>query len=141
MLKPNWYPGQKQLRQFALACLPGFTMIGFMVHRLARPEMPLTQDNVFWGLSALGGLFCLVGLALPGLLWPVYVALMAVAMPIGFVVSNLLLRIIFYLILAPLGLAFRLAGRDPLLLKKPNVDSFWQPHLQRSDPRSYYRQS
>ncbi len=141
MLAANWYPDKKQLRQFALACVPGFAFVGLMIHLKGHPLATVWQSQLFWTLSAVGVFVCGLGLAIPPAVRPVYVLLMGLTMPIGFVVSHVFLRVIFYLMLTPLGLLFRLIGRDPLLLKKPNVNSYWQPHDQRTDPVSYYRQS
>jgi hypothetical protein len=141
MLAPNWYPGEKQLRQFAVACLPGFAAIGWMVHRVSHHAGPVAQNRVFQILVAVGAFFFLAGLAAPAIVRPVYMLLMAVTMPIGWLVSHIFLRIIFYAILTPLGLFFRMIGRDPLLLVKPTGNSYWQPHVQRADPLTYYRQS
>ena len=40
-------------------------------------------------------------------------------------VSNVFLRIIFYVILTPLGLVFKMMGRDPLVLKKQQAATYW----------------
>ena len=66
---------------------------------------------------------------------------MGLALPIGWLVSNVLLRVIFYAVLTPIGVFFRLTGRDALQLKKPNTDSYWTPHTQRRDQASYFRQA
>lgn len=42
---------------------------------------------------------------------------MPVARALGWVNTRVLLRLVFYLVLAPLGIAMRLAGRDALRLK------------------------
>jgi hypothetical protein len=141
MLAPNWYPDHKQLRQFALACLPGFAFAGFMLHLKGHSWSTVGQSQLFWDLSGIGAFLCFLGLAVPTAIRPVYVLLMGVTMPIGFVVSHMFLRVIFYLILTPLGLLFRMIGRDPLLLIRPSGDSYWQVRKQRTDPLSYYRQS
>ncbi len=135
MITPNWYPGDKQMRQFAMICLPAFGMIGYTVYHLSGSQ------TAGWALAAFGGTCFLIGLARPGAVRPVYFLLMLITMPIGFVVSHIILRAIFYGMLTPLGLFFRLIGRDPLRLKKPQASTFWQEHTQRSDPKSYFRQA
>jgi hypothetical protein len=141
MLAPNWYPDQKQLRQFALACLPGFAFVGVMIHLYGHSLASVGQNPLFWILTGIGALLCVLGLAIPGAIRPVYVLLMGLTMPIGLIVSHVFLRVIFYLIFTPLGVLFRIVGRDPLLIGKPSTDSYWQMHPQRTDPLSYYRQS
>jgi hypothetical protein len=54
------------------------------------------------------------------------------SMRVGFAISQFLgrvaLTLFFIFILLPVGLALRLAGKDPLQLKRPaNTDTFWHP--------------
>ena len=80
------------------------------------------------------------GLMNPRLLRPVYQGWMALAFPIGWTVSRLALAVVFYVVLTPIGLAFRLIGRDRLD-RRPGSDrsSFWQ-RKPSSGLRSYFRQ-
>jgi len=53
------------------------------------------------------------------------------SMRLGFALSQALGRValllFFFLLLTPVGLLLRLAGKDPLQLKRPaNADSFWR---------------
>jgi hypothetical protein len=88
-----------------------------------------------------------VALALVGGLWPrtvrpVYRVALAVTAPIGAVVSRLVLAAIYYLIFTPLGLLFRLVGRDELALGRPDPrDTYWRPSRGPRAARDYLRQS
>ena len=142
MINPNWYPGHKQLRQFAVMCLPGFAAIGFMIHRFSGGTFStLLEDSTFRTFAVIGAVLCVTGLALPGLIRPVYALLMLVTLPIGWLISSLLLRIIFYGFFTPMGFVFKLIGRDPLKLRKPQSATFWVAHRQRTDSMSYFRQA
>jgi hypothetical protein len=67
---------------------------------------------------------------------------MAVSMPIGLVVSWLLLALLFYGMFTPVGLFFRLIGRDALCRRyRPDLDTYWAPKAGARDVRSYLRQS
>ena len=85
-------------------------------------------------------------LGVPGLLHPpllrwIFVAAMVLAFPIGWLVSLLLLATLYFLVLTPLALVFRLRGRDLLGRKPaPRRESFWEPKHSPLDPRSYFRQ-
>jgi polyferredoxin len=135
MLAPNWYPGNRQLRQFAAACLPGFGLIGAAAHW--KWHMPVLAE-VFW---IIGGVAFVLGLIIPRSVQPLYSLLMFITLPIGWLVSNILLRVIFYGILTPIGLVFRMTGRDALHLKRQQVQSYWKDRPQRLDLADYYRQS
>lgn len=134
MIHIPWNPTDRQLKQFAWACLPGFALVGWVARRLA--------DG--WTLPILGaalGLACLLlGLARPKSLRPLFVVLSAITAPIGWILSNLLAAIFYFLVLTPLGLVFRLFGRDPLALRARGASSYWKKHTTSPDPRSYYRQ-
>ncbi len=88
-----------------------------------------------------------VALALVGGLWPavvrpVYRAALAITAPIGAVVSRLVLAVIYYLIFAPLGLCFRLAGRDELVLRRSrDRATYWRATRGPRAARDYLRQS
>lgn len=75
--------------------------------------------------------FLLIALALlfPDVLNRVYIYWMGLAFTLGWVVSRLLLTLIFYLILTPVGLLARILGKDFLdsdFSKKK--ESYWIPY-------------
>lgn len=134
MIRPEWHPDAKLLRQFAVLSLFGFGAMAALAWRAHAGWLA-----VF--LAAFGALVCLAGLARPLWIRPVYAALLALSLPIGWVVSGLLLRIVFYGVLTPVGLLFRALGRDPLRLRRPDRDSHWQDHDAPDDPAGYFRQA
>jgi hypothetical protein len=75
------------------------------------------------------------GLAVPGRLGPVYRFWMALAHAISRVTTPIVLGIVYFLVIAPIGLAMRAFGRNPLV--RPRVrDSYWvmrPPGNRRSD--------
>lgn len=135
MITPNWYPDKKVLRQFAVIAVFGFGLVGFMVWRLTGSAAATVS---VW---ALGALVTLVGVPFPNAIRPVYVAITAVALPIGWLISQILLRVLYYGVMTPFALCFRLIGRDALSLKRPETDSYWREHAPRSDASSYLRQT
>jgi len=72
-----------------------------------------------------------VSLVVFGLIWPkvlkqVYVIWMSLALVLGLIVSTVLLTILFYLVVMPVGLVARLSGKDFLSRKlDPNANSYW----------------
>jgi len=90
---------------------------------------------------ALAALLGPAGLVRPALLRPIFVGWMVLVFPIGWVMSRLLLAILFYGLFTPLAIAFRLGGRDALRRRsRPAGDSYWVPRLAASDVRRYFRQ-
>src|SRR5205823_3181256 len=92
------------------------------------------------GGAALG--LGLLGLLAPARLRPVYVGLMVLTYPLNWLTSHLLLACLFYCVITPLGVFFRLIGRDVLTRRfRPDRDTYWAPKPRADDVRSYFRPS
>ena len=52
---------------------------------------------------------------------------MALAAGLGFVNSRVLLSLMYYLVVTPIGVVLRLAGHDPLHRRGPQRESYWVP--------------
>ncbi len=135
MIAPSWHPNRNELLQFGWASFFAFGLLGFFCRYWW--DLP----TLGWVFKILGGYGGLMAMLSPFKVYPLYLLVTLVAMPIGLVVSNLLLGTIYFVIMTPLGFGLRVIGRDALRLKKPSGDSYWVPHERRTDPASYYRQS
>ena len=83
----------------------------------------------------------LLGLVRPKAIRYLFLAAMVAAFPIGWLVSQCVLAVMFYLILTPLALFFRARGRDVLGRKRPgDCQSFWTEASTPEDMRRYFRQ-
>jgi hypothetical protein len=92
-------------------------------------------------LLGCGGLVGLLGAAQPEKLRFVYVGLTVATFPIGWLVSQLLLVLIYYGVFTPVGLAFRVLGRDALERRfEPDAPTYWQTKRRTADMRQYLRQ-
>jgi hypothetical protein len=76
------------------------------------------------------GLFAL-GAAVPGRLGPLYRAWMGLALAISKVTTPIFMGIVFFVVIAPVGLVMRLFGRNPIK-HRPVDQSYWAP---RDQPR------
>jgi len=90
---------------------------------------------------AVVGLLSAAGVVYPPSIRPVFVGLILLTYPIGWVVSHVLLGSIFYLLFLPIGLVLRMTGHDPLQRKPPVGSSLWKTPVGKTDPASYLRQS
>jgi hypothetical protein len=136
MIEIQWNPERKQLRQFAGIWFPAFCgLIGWMVG----------AKSGHWGAAqagwVVGGLLSVAGIVCPPAIRPVFVALILLTYPIGWVVSHVLVGGIFYLLVTPIGLVLRITGHDPLQLKPPTGNSLWKSPVGKTDSASYLRQS
>jgi hypothetical protein len=129
-------PSTRTLRQFAGLWIVFFA--GFAAWQWFRHER-LIPALVFLGLALTIGP---LGLWKPGAIRPIFVGWMCLAFPIGWVVSHVTLACVFYGIFAPIGLLFRLIGRDALCLRRqPDRETYWTPKPAPGGVRSYFRQS
>ena len=98
-------------------------------------------------LVVAGGLFgalagaALVGIAKPTSIRPIYVGMILAVFPIGWLLSHVLLGIVLYLVLTPIGLLLRISGKDPMQRTlKPQAATYWEPHTQETDVSRYFKQ-
>ncbi len=136
----DWKPNTRKLREFAVASLIIFSGMGVLFavkHGVFHGSGHWLVPGIFWALGAWG----LLGVLVPALAKPLYLALMAVAMPIGFVISHVLLGLVYFGLFTPLALFFRLVGRDALQRKiDPAASSYWIQTSTGHDPSRYFRQ-
>jgi len=76
-------------------------------------------------IAYIGGGFIGLGIIIPILLKPIYILWMTFAIVLGWVMTRVILSLVFYLIMTPIGLLTRLLGEDFLALKKSNSESYW----------------
>lgn len=89
------------------------------------------------GLALAGALLVLLAAARPPALAPVRRAWDALARALGQANTALLLGLVYFLVLAPLGIALRLAGRDELARRRSGAGG-WVPCSDRGrDPRHF----
>jgi hypothetical protein len=92
--------------------------------------------------GAVGILIGTLSLASPALVRPIYVTASLLALPVGFVISQLLVVVMFYGIFLPVGAVFRLTGRDALERRfDREATSYWRAKAQPLSIESYFRQS
>lgn len=102
--------GVGKLRAFGLSV--GAILIGIALLVLWRRDW--TPDGLPIWLGAPGIGLVLFGLILPSVLKPIYRVWMGVAFVLGFVMTHVILTIVFYVMITPIGLVMRVFGRDPL---------------------------
>lgn len=135
VVKINWSPDQKVLGQFAEF---GMFFLGLIAAPLMIYRGHTTLAVVFWAAAILLRLLSLVK---PAWVKPVFIALSVVTWPIGWVISHAALAIVYYGVFTPIGLFFRLIGRDALNRKfDPDAETYWEPYNPDSGPARYLRQ-
>lgn len=135
VIEINKNPSRRELAWFGLLLLAFFGLIG----ALARWRFDsVGGGNTLWQVGA--GL-CLIYYAVPPLRKWLFLGWMYAAFPIGWTISHILLGIVFYLLLTPIGLIMRWSGRDLLHLRfEPTKASYWVEHDPGEDSSRYFRQ-
>ena len=112
---------RKELRRFGIIMAVAFGVIGGLL--LWREK-----GHYFWFLI-LSGAFLFLGIAVPNLLRPVYKTWMTLAGAMGWCMTRIILTVLFYLVVTPIGLLTRLLGKDFLELKldRSSAVSYWIP--------------
>src|ERR1044071_7498941 len=87
-------------------------------------------------LSAAGSALVLFGLVFPRLLTVPRRFWMKLAEGMSYISSRIVLALVFFLVLTPIGLVKRAMGWDPLQRRSKARDTFWQPYPERN-PRHY----
>ena len=127
---------QRTLRQFGglwLVIVGGFASAQWFVRGHHGPGVALL------GAVALIGA---VGLLRPEVIRPLFTGLMSLTFPIGWVLSRVLLAVLWYGIFTPVGAIFRLIGRDALAVRPHGGrETYWVRKPAPADLRSYLRQS
>jgi len=89
-------------------------------------------------LTIAGAVLVLCGVLLPRLLVVPRKVWMKLAEGMAYVSSRIILAIVFFLVLTPIGLVKRAMGWDPLQRRGGARESFWEPYPEKQrDPRHY----
>src|SRR5687767_3364665 len=134
MIQEESKPGstsRRNLRQFAAACLV------FLLAAGAHQWFARGNQKTGVILATVALMVGVLGLIKPAAIRWLYVAAMALTFPIGWVISRLMVLLMFYGIITPVALFFKLRGRDLLCRKaSPDRASFWTPKSTPQDVRS-----
>jgi polyferredoxin len=133
LIEIQWKPADRQVRQFAAICCVGLPFIGWWWE---------ASTTWIFGLGIFGTVLMAISWLQPQFVKPLFVACTLITAPIGLVVGELAIFLIYATVLCPLGILFRIIGRDAL---QRSIDrdraSYWQEKRQPKSVASYYRQS
>lgn len=96
---------------------------------------------IAWVLIGIGGIGSLAVFASASIGKSLYTKWMYAALPLGWTFSHLVLGVVFFLVMAPIGCILRVTGKDPMERAfDRSAASYWKPHEQATDPARYFRQ-
>jgi hypothetical protein len=104
-------PDRTQLRHF------GLIMAG-MIALVFGLGIPWLRDYAApWWVWAIAGAFAIVGLGFPAMLAAVYKVWMKLGAVLGWINSRIILGVVYYAIILPMGIFMRAFGKDPMARK------------------------
>jgi len=127
-------PSPERVRRFGRVWFPLFVAAaGFALARTS----PLAARWA-WGLAALVGVLAWIR---PSAIRPLYLGLIYATAPIGWIVSHIVLGVVYYLVVTPLGRLLALFGRDPMTRRfDPDASSYWVDVRAERTLDDYFRQ-
>ena len=135
LLEINRNPSRRDLAWFGLVLFLFFLVIGGVLGRA------LASDVARYVAWAAGAILALAYYAVPGWRRPMFVGWMYAASPIGFVMSHLLLGVVYFGVVTPIGLLMRAMGHDPMTRRfDRSATTYWVERQQVSDVKRYFRQ-
>jgi hypothetical protein len=132
----NRNPSRRDLSVFAVV-LPLVALVVGVIAVIRFDAIGVAQ--IVWGM---GAALTLVYLAVPGWRVPIFVGWMYATYPIGWILSHVVLLIVFFVVIVPFGVIARLTRRDPLARRVDrSAPSYWRRREPVSDVNRYFRQS
>lgn len=113
----------KTIRSFAL--IVGGALLAIAAFRWWRHG----AQNISLVLAAIAAVLVLLALIAPAVLRPVYRGWMLLGEALGWINTRIILTVVFFLVVTPIGLLLRLFGRSPMAAR--GGDSYWidvEPH-------------
>ena len=137
LVEINWNPEKKELRKFGLIAVVVLGAAGIIL------RFGFGVAGIWALLLAGTGLcICLISLVSAKAARIIYLGLTFAALPIGFVISVLLMATFYFFVLTPVGFVFKLLDRDLLERKfKSDTPTYWTPRERRDDLERYFHQS
>lgn len=125
---------KKDLRKFGLTIGIAFLLLAVLLF--------VTKKNSFPYFGTLGIILIIIGLAVPGILKPFNKIWMSLSIILGWIMTRVILTILFYFAITPIGLLVKLFRKDFLDLKiDKSKNSYWQKREKKKfDPLDYERQ-
>lgn len=110
-------------------------LVGWIVMR--KFDATAVANGIWLVAAAVIVLYYLV----PPLRHPIFMAWLAAVFPLGWLLSHVLLSVVFYLVVLPIGLLLKIFRHDPLRRRlDPAADSYWIEREPPAEPKRYFRQ-
>ena len=127
----NWAPSTRQLRQFGVLCLAVLPLVGWLWN---------VGESGIAILLAIGAIIAILSFSYPPAAKYIFVGLTLAVAPIGMVVGEVVMLFLFLGVFLPIGLVFRVIGRDALQRSiDKRASTYWQSKQEPKNVSHYYR--
>jgi Saxitoxin biosynthesis operon protein SxtJ len=103
----------------------GLVIAAFFALVAVLPALHRPSSSVRWWAVALAAVFLALALSRSATLHPLNRVWQKLGLLLSKVVSPILLALLFYLVITPVGLLMRALGKDPLRLRRRESSSYW----------------
>ena len=134
MIEINKNPSAKELMWFGILLIIFASGVGSWLYFGGSPF----AGQLVWGI---GGGLAVVFFAVRAAQRYIYLGWLYAAYPIGYVVSHVIMGVIYFGVVTPVGVTMRLLGHD--LLNRAydkQAKSYWTEHRTDRDPKRYFKQ-
>jgi large-conductance mechanosensitive channel len=115
-----------RLEEIKVSSNGSFGMVFTLVFLVVGIWQVSTEKSLGWYFFASAILIFIVAIKFPSLLGPFNRVWFKFGLLLGQVVNPVILGLVFFLVVTPIGTVRRLLGKDSLQLKpKPNLKSYW----------------
>jgi len=110
---------KKDLRKFGITVGGVLLAIGVLLFYFEKPSA------IYF--AVIGGLLILFGALFPQFLKPLNKIWMGLAIILGFIMSRVILTILFYLVLTPIAILAKIVGKKFMILKyDKSANTYWE---------------
>lgn len=135
MIEINWNPPKRDLKIFSVLLIIFFAIVAYAVHS------KWDANNVAIAIVSVAFVLGVACFFLPEVARRVYVGWMILVFPIGWVVSHVILAVIFYGVFTPVALIMRLCGYDPMKRRfEAEAQTYWIERTEQPKSEQYFRQ-
>ena len=140
----NFTPDKKTLRQFgwiSFLCFGSLALMAWTERLIFSFGLGQSRVVVMQILLAMAVLCALFSLLFPKANLPLYIGLSVISYPIGVVLSYIIMLVIYFGMITPMALIFRMIGKDPLQREfLPDAQTYWEEPGPAHPRESYFKQ-
>lgn len=115
----------KALRKFGFVVGGMMALVGFLLYNFG------VNPNIYGPIGGVGAALLALAIFYPAALRPAQCVWMGFAFVLGWIVSRILLTIVFFLVVFPVGLVAQLSGKKFLVEFNKSASSYWIPKQKR----------